>query len=204
MSIYPPPEEFQDHRPILRPNLISQRYENTHVYLDTHFRLLREDYVAPLRDAVQQLVWLKTEKGMTDEALKGKRYDDVLVYFDAKLVGIECTHIGLAHTVQFDIQPLKVSLWIDVSAAHNLKKNPVLIFFFDFQQSVRWQNSKRLLYGSLVCLSCDNFQSLLFATVSEREPKDIIKGRIQVVFTEESRLNLPESQVRQPMKTPAV
>ncbi|XP_041800203.1 NFX1-type zinc finger-containing protein 1 isoform X2 [Chelmon rostratus] len=168
IPIYPTPEEFhQDHRPFLRPNLTSQRYTNTHLYLDTHFRLLREDFVRPLREGIQQLLWNQMDVGRGDSPLKKKRFDDIRVYFDTRLVVPKCTHTGLAYVVQFDIQPL---------------------------QFVRWQNSKRLIYGSLVCLSCDNFESFLFATVTDRDPKDLQKGQVQITFTEESRFKLAGMQ----------
>ncbi|XP_034726304.1 NFX1-type zinc finger-containing protein 1 isoform X2 [Etheostoma cragini] len=164
ISIYPTPEEFhQEHRPFLRPNLTSQRYTNTHVYLDTHFRLLREDFVRPLREGIQQLLRDKMDKGRRDNSLKTKRFDDIRVYLDTKVVVPRCTSSGLAYIVQFDIKPLKF---------------------------VIWQNSKRLIYGSLVCLSCDNFESFLFATVSDRDPQQLRKGQVQIAFTEESRLKL--------------
>lgn len=57
-------------------------------------------------------------------------------------------------------------------------------------QFVRWQNSKRLIFGSLVCLSCDHFQSFLFATVSDRDPNELERGQVQITFTEESRHKL--------------
>lgn len=60
---------------------------------------------------------------------------------------------------------------------------------------MRWQNSKRLIYGSLVCLSCDLFESFLFATVSNREPKELEKGRVEVIFTEESISQLATVEV---------
>ncbi|XP_040014742.1 NFX1-type zinc finger-containing protein 1 [Xiphias gladius] len=168
IPIFPTPEEFQqDHRPFLRPNLTSQRYTNTHLYLDTHFRLLREDFVRPLREGIQQLLRNQMDIGRTDNPLRKKRFDDILVYFDTQLVVPKCTQTGLAYIVQFDIQPLKF---------------------------VHWQNSKRLLYGSLVCLSCDNFESFLFATVSDRDPKDLQKGQVQITFTEESRFKLASIQ----------
>lgn len=111
IPIYPTPEEFHhDYRPFLRPNLITQRYTNTHLYLDTHFRLLREDFVRPLREGVQQLLYNQMDMGRTDNPLKKKRFDDIRIYFDTQLVAPKCTHTGLAYLVQFDIQPLKVSL----------------------------------------------------------------------------------------------
>ncbi|XP_063766744.1 NFX1-type zinc finger-containing protein 1 isoform X2 [Eleginops maclovinus] len=161
ISIYPTPEEFrQEQKPFLRPNLTSQRYASTHLYLDTHFRLLREDFVRPLREGVQHLLRSKMEKG---DPLKTKRFDDIRIYFDTKLLVPKCTTTGIAFIVQFNIQPLKF---------------------------VRWENSKRLIYGSLVCLSCDDFESFLYATVSDRDPKELAKGKVQIAFTAESRLKL--------------
>ncbi|XP_047203702.1 NFX1-type zinc finger-containing protein 1 isoform X1 [Girardinichthys multiradiatus] len=171
IPLYPTPEEFQqNHRPFLRPNLTSQRYTNTHLYLDTHFRLLREDFVRPLREGIQQLLQNEMDRGRNDNPMKMKRFDDIRVYSDTHLVVPKCTQTGLAYIVQFDVQPLKF---------------------------VRWQNSKRLLFGSLVCLSYDNFESFLFATVSDREPKDLEKGLVQITFTEESRIKLARIQTDQ-------
>ncbi|KAK2915291.1 NFX1-type zinc finger-containing protein 1 [Channa argus] len=164
IPIYPTPEEFQqDHRPFLRPNLTSRRYTNTQLYLDTHFRLLREDFVRPLREGIQQLLHDQKNMGRNEKPLKTRRFDDIRIYFDSRIMVPKCTQTGLAYTVQFDTEPLKF---------------------------VRWQNSKRLLYGSLVCLSCDYFETFLYATVSDRDPKNLQKGQVQISFTEESRLKL--------------
>ena len=46
----------------------------------------------------------------------------------------------------------------------------------------RWAQSKRLLFGSLLCLSKDNFETMLFATVADRDPKEMAKGRIHIKF----------------------
>ncbi|XP_074552411.1 NFX1-type zinc finger-containing protein 1 [Halichoeres trimaculatus] len=168
IPIYPTYEELHnDERPFLRPNLTSKRYTNTHVYLDTHFRLLREDFVRPLREGIQNILWNQKDMGRSEDVLKKKHFDDIRVYFDTKLVVPKCTHSGLAYVVQFDVTPLKF---------------------------VRWENTKRLIFGSLVCLSSDNFETFLFATVSDREPKDLSKGYVQIAFTEESRFKLSTLQ----------
>uniref|UniRef100_UPI0037E7DECA NFX1-type zinc finger-containing protein 1 n=1 Tax=Semicossyphus pulcher TaxID=241346 RepID=UPI0037E7DECA len=164
IPIYPTLEELhKDERPFLRPNLTSQRYTNTHLYLDTHFRLLREDFVRPLREGIQQLLWNQRNMGRSEETLKKKQFDDIRVYFDTQLVNPKCTNTGLSHVVRFDVKPLKF---------------------------VRWENTKRLIFGSLVCLSCDNFDTFLYATVSDRDPKDLRKGLLQISFTENSRYKL--------------
>lgn len=124
IPIYPTLEEFhQDHRPFLRPNLTSQRYTNTHIYLDTHFRLLREDFVRPLREGVQQLL-----RNRMDTPLKAKHVDDIRVYFDTKLVVPKCTSTGLAYIVQFNIQPLQVSLWMFVTFRFLYAKTIIKIY----------------------------------------------------------------------------
>ncbi len=41
-------------------------------------------------------------------------------------------------------------------------------------RNVKWEVSKRLIYGSLVCFSTDHFQhDLIFATVANRDPKKL-------------------------------
>ncbi|XP_068170628.1 NFX1-type zinc finger-containing protein 1 isoform X2 [Antennarius striatus] len=162
-------ELHQEEQPPLRPILTSECYTNTHLYLDTNFRLLREDFVQPLRNGIRQLRLYQTTTGKSDGTLE-KHFDDVRVYYDTKLLVPQCTHVGVAYIVQFDIQPLRF---------------------------VRWGDSKRLIYGSLVLLSCDNFKSILFATVSNREVKNLRKGQIEIVFTEESILKLAEYQMDQ-------
>uniref|UniRef100_A0A3B4AZB3 RZ-type domain-containing protein n=1 Tax=Periophthalmus magnuspinnatus TaxID=409849 RepID=A0A3B4AZB3_9GOBI len=169
IPIYPTPEELRhEERPYLRPNLTSQRYPNTHLYLDTHFRLLREDFVRPLRVGIQELLWTQMEN--PGHQVKGKGLDDIRMYRDTKVIAPKCTINGLAYVIQFNVEPFKF---------------------------VRWQNSKRLIFGSLVCLSCDNFESFLFATVSHRDPEDLQEGRVQITFTEESRHRLARIQENQ-------
>ncbi|XP_048877737.1 NFX1-type zinc finger-containing protein 1 [Brienomyrus brachyistius] len=169
MPIYPTPEEIhQNEKPFLRPNITSQAYASSEIYLDTHFRLLREDFVRPLREGIKQLLEFYQEQDQGQVHMRGRRFNDIRIYFDTRLVVPLCTPSGIAYKVQFDASPLTF---------------------------VRWQNSKRLLYGSLVCLSHDNFETLLFATVSDRVPEDLQKGLVQLSFSQDSRMVLAEVQV---------
>ncbi|KAK7877831.1 hypothetical protein WMY93_031503 [Mugilogobius chulae] len=91
IPIYPTPEELRhEDRPYLRPNITSQRYPNTHLYLDTHFRLLREDFL------------LLTQRNTA------KRLDDIRIYHDTKVIAPKCTNNGLAYVVQFNVEPLRL------------------------------------------------------------------------------------------------
>ena len=47
---------------------------------------------------------------------------------------------------------------------------------FKTPHKIKWNRSKKLQYGSLVCLSTDNFQTVLYATIVERDAEDLNKG----------------------------
>ncbi|XP_075033777.1 NFX1-type zinc finger-containing protein 1 [Mixophyes fleayi] len=156
MSVYPNHDEIHlNESPFLRPNTQMHKYESTGLYLDTHFRLLREDFVRPLKNGIQDILQL-----YDDKRFRKMKFDDIRIYFDTRVLTPMCTSSGIIYKVQFDITPLKM---------------------------IRWQNSKRLLYGSLVCLSKDNFETFLFATVSNRDEKELEQGEVQLQFSEQSR-----------------
>lgn len=157
VTIYPTYNEIhKNDRPFLRPNMLCGSYDSTSIYLDTHFRLLREDFVRPLREGIMELL-----ESYEDQGLRKRRFDDIRIYFDTRIITPMCSYSGIVYKVQFDTQPLKF---------------------------VRWQNSKRLIYGSLVCMSKDNFETFLFATVSNRELEDLQHGIVQLRFEKSQEL----------------
>ncbi|XP_074776511.1 NFX1-type zinc finger-containing protein 1 [Athene noctua] len=163
MTIYPTYNEVHhDEKPFLRPNIVSGRYESTGIYLDTHFRLLREDFIRPLREGILELL-----QSFEDKGLRKKKFNDIRIYFDTRIITPLCSPTGIVYKVQFDIKPLKF---------------------------VRWQNSKRLLYGSLICMSKDHFETCLFATVSNRDSADLSHGIVQLCFNAQSQALLAEVQ----------
>ncbi|XP_032931022.1 NFX1-type zinc finger-containing protein 1 isoform X2 [Catharus ustulatus] len=156
MSIYPTYDEIHGkEKPFLRPNFVFGRYESTSIYLDTHFRLLREDFVRPLREGIMEVL-----QSLQDRNLRKKKFDDVRIYFDARIIAPRCTLTGISYKVEFDTKPLRF---------------------------VQWNNSKRLLYGSLVCMSQDHFETFLFATVSNRNADELVRGIVELCFDEESQ-----------------
>ncbi|NWU03076.1 ZNFX1 protein, partial [Urocynchramus pylzowi] len=156
MSIYPTYDEIHgNEKPFLRPNFVFGKYESTGIYLDTHFRLLREDFVRPLREGIMEVL-----QNLQDRNLTKKKFDDIRIYFDARFIAPCCTPTGIAYKVQFDTKPLRF---------------------------VQWQNSKRLLYGSLVCLSQDHFETFFFATVSSRNAAELVNGIVELCFDAENQ-----------------
>ncbi len=53
---------------------------------------------------------------------------------------------------------------------------------FKIKQNISWQYSKKLTYGSLLCLSHNNFATIFFATVSERDLDELKEQRIVVTL----------------------
>ncbi|NXK32780.1 ZNFX1 protein, partial [Piprites chloris] len=163
IAIYPTHNEVHgNEKPFLRPNIVSGRYESTDIYLDTHFRLLREDFVRPLREGILELL-----QSFEDRGLRRKKFNDIRIYFDARIIAPRCASTGIVYKVQFDIKPLKF---------------------------VQWQNSKRLIYGSLLCMSKDHFETFLFATVSNRDAAELANGIVELCFDAQSQALLAEVQ----------
>ncbi|XP_064640121.1 NFX1-type zinc finger-containing protein 1-like [Lineus longissimus] len=135
----------------LRRNKARGQYLNVDHYLDVQFRLLREDFVRPLRDGLKEY-----RQHYIDMEDRKARLQNVRVYTNIHIIRPVCTNNGLTYRIRLDTKLLK---------------------------NVKWKFSKRLIFGSLVCLSRDNFQTLLFATVTDRKPEDLEKvGELEIKF----------------------
>ena len=122
-------------------NKVTGQYTSTAEYLTLQFRLLREDFIHPLRCALHKL----QEVNEDEDCHEVKVYENVR--FDS---GITCLPgVGTAFKVSFKIPG---------------------------QEKVKWDRSKRLTYGSLLCLSDDNFNTVIFATVAERNAEELKDG----------------------------
>ena len=156
-----PPNDFRDipvcptskeirtqERPFLRKNITKGRYDDAEHYLDVQFRLLREDFLEPLREGIPEIV---------QNVPRRQRKQLMRNYPGARIVDKTLRPSGITYKVQFDTSK------------------------FDTR---KWAHSKRLIYGSFLCLSKDNFETMLFATVCDREPFELVKGRIDIRFIE--------------------
>lgn len=125
---------LSDEKIFLRKNLVDQgaTYTDADHYLDVHFRLLREDFLRPLRDGIKSYLLKSNEKN-----------SDVRIYENV-----------------FSLGP---------------KINPKTGIIFGLQLDktkfgrIQWKNSRRLIYGSLIALTSDCFQTCTIMTVEERE-----------------------------------
>eukprot|EP00933_Yihiella_yeosuensis_P067560 TRINITY_DN7244_c3_g1_i1.p1 TRINITY_DN7244_c3_g1~~TRINITY_DN7244_c3_g1_i1.p1 ORF type:complete len:1591 (+),score=386.94 TRINITY_DN7244_c3_g1_i1:108-4880(+) len=115
-------------------------YDKCEDYIQTHFMLLREDYIEPLRAGIKLF-------------MQGRHSPkDLHVYTGVKVVGVLSTWEGLVYRIELP--------------KHQIRR-------------VNWEKSKQLMYGSLLALSDDNFDSLIWATVWRRD-LDLIANKAQL------------------------
>ena len=144
--VLPPPEQLHQDMLTLRENVICGAFPDASVYLTIQFQLLQEDFLKPLRDALRDVNPLRT--GLQGIGEEDDESQRVMVYRDVRFdKGRTFTFSGIAYRISF--------------------KTP---------RKIKWNRSKKLQYGSLVCLSINNFQTLLYATIVEREIEDLNNG----------------------------
>ena len=146
LSILPEREEIYQYakKPFLRANIVQGEYRDWDHYLDVQFRLLREDFVGPLREGISNHLEKPVTKGT-----------EVYVYHGVMIGDPVCLSSEVGFFLFFDVSRLK---------------------------GVNWENTKRLINGSLLCLSNDGFENILFVTVAERKATDLRKGKVIVKF----------------------
>lgn len=123
----------------LRPNLVGTVYPDRKSYLDTQFRLLREDFFNPLRQALSKE--LNPAKEKTESSSSG-------IYIYEEVTFLKGGLINAAPRM-----PERSSGWRFFKV--QFKKQP----------GVDWKKSRRLIPGSLLFLS-DGGSELLTATVA--------------------------------------
>ncbi|PFX21266.1 NFX1-type zinc finger-containing protein 1-like [Stylophora pistillata] len=158
MSVIPQVVDLEPHnKPFLRKNVVGGNYLDQEHYLDVQFRLLREDFILPLRNGIKQLKKDRSPAGASNVS-HSKRARDVPVYRNVTILYPVCSGKGMVYRIRFD------SFHRDV-------------------RHVKWEKKSKLFkFGSLLCLSADEFRTLLFATVENRDSRDLCVGELEVRF----------------------
>ncbi|XP_067670298.1 NFX1-type zinc finger-containing protein 1-like [Haliotis asinina] len=147
LSILPSTSDIYGKEEIfLRKNKTIGGYKNLDHYLDVQFRLLKEDFVGPLRDGIGAVA------GNT-KLKQGQRINDVRAYHGVQICSKVYSASGILHRLHFDVNGL---------------------------QEMVWEDSKNLIYGSLVCLLPDNFETFILATITDRDSKLLRSGIVDV------------------------
>lgn len=160
LSVYPTSMEvLSEERSFIRENKIDRGYQDVEEYLDIQFRLLREDFVGPLRQGIGE--YLKQRSGEH----KRKKIHTVKVYPKIQFIGAQNVKDQVGIRVQFELDTRKLAKKFD-----------------------KLENSKRFMYGALVCFTRDNFGTLIFGKIIDRDVKLLEKGMIAVGFDNEDRI----------------
>ncbi|XP_030831564.1 NFX1-type zinc finger-containing protein 1-like [Strongylocentrotus purpuratus] len=125
-------------------------YADADHYLDVQFRLLKEDFIFPLRNGISE--YLTFKKANPDRKAK---VQDVRIYEEVLYDGSVRDFSGISHYMAFKMLP-----------------------------HVRWHSTKRLIYGSLLILSTDDFKSYIFATVAKQDVEDLEKGMVAIALVD--------------------
>lgn len=133
----------------LRPLKTKDGYVNGEEYLDTHYRLIREDLLAPLRERIAEI--------------KAERYYEGLDLFrGVQILYPLCSYRGITYKVSFDNERFR---------------------------GFPWEYSKKLIFGSLLCFTRDNFETVIFGTVADRTPRGLNQGYLDVRFPDNRELH---------------
>ena len=157
LSVFPHAADFSvTYQPFLRVNVVGRRYRDLEHYLDVQFRLVRADFILPLREGIHQL---RKDYGALGRSgtHDSKEKKDVYFYRDVTVLYPVCSAKGMVYRIRFDV-------------------------FHHSVVNIPWEKCKRLKFGSLLCLSADDFYTPLFATVEGRDPKELRSGELDVRF----------------------
>lgn len=148
------PEVKGQIQPFLRKNIIDGEYSDKEHYLDTQFRLLREDFVGPLREGIVDYTTISNS-----EHPEVRRRKTILKIFNS--VQVFTPFVG------------------DYGLCYKMK-----ITLPARMRTTDLKAGKKLLFGSLICLSVDDFNSISFATVVNND--ELEKGILSVQFCDQS------------------
>ncbi|XP_059169633.1 NFX1-type zinc finger-containing protein 1-like [Physella acuta] len=149
VKVVPALSDFKENGAIfIRPSKSKGVYDDVSQYLDIQFRLMREDFLIPLRQGISELRKHGTNRHWKTGDLNLRLYRNV------RIDGWELDRHILIH-------------WISFDTAQTIRVN--------------WKGSKRLINGSVVCLSSDNFKTMIFAIVDLRDKNDRENGLVSVV-----------------------
>lgn len=159
-EIYPTLAELLNDKPVtVQPNLIKGRYEGVAEYLDVHLSLLREDFIAPLREGIAQF---RTESGL------GVQQSNSNVRFYPK---VRILTRQKQNARQQKGEYLMVDL--DPDSRQRSEADPVL------PTDSFTVHVKKLMYGSLLLFTSGaGFDDLIVAVISNREAEMLSQGYV--------------------------
>lgn len=172
LTVYPTAIDLEFGQPFLRPNILKGTYQNIEHYLDVQFRLLREDFIAPLREGITL-------------------YKDMINNTQTNQCKKKINNVRIYHDVEFQ----KKGEFI-----HD-KNGYVIKFNKSNKLKINWEMTKRFMYGSLLLLTVNEFRTFYLGIVIERKIELLKEGKLIVELLEGAKpiyntiLTMAESEV---------
>ncbi|XP_067871920.1 NFX1-type zinc finger-containing protein 1-like [Heterodontus francisci] len=108
ISIFPRSKDMiSPANPTVLPNKIKGPYESNFVYLDTHFRLVREDFVKPLREGISNCL---APRSHFVEA--SRQTSELRIYRKVQVLHPVCQWEGVTYKVQFNAHKFRRGVWL--------------------------------------------------------------------------------------------
>lgn len=146
---------------LLNPNIVKGQYRDVAHYLGVHLALLREDFLSPLRDGVQQIMSTFAEDEEATSNFNVNVYPGVKIEIKEKDVPNRPGMTSECIVVDLEAKKREENSEIELGRYGNHKY------------------AKRLMYGSLVCLTTSNqFEDLIVAIVSHRDNDLLNQGYV--------------------------
>lgn len=163
LSLYPTVEDLtRNNLGFVRPNKLKGAYIDVEHYLDVQFRLLREDFIDPLRKGLKKYAQAKLNHE-SGKRMKNK-YESVRLYQKVKFEFCELTGTNqVGYVLNFDVDQKMTK--------------------------IKWEYCKRFMYGSLLLFTNNNFETFFCGTVLDRNMEKLTSGKISVALTSDIQVH---------------
>ncbi|XP_060843722.1 NFX1-type zinc finger-containing protein 1-like [Rhopalosiphum padi] len=172
LTVYPTAIDLEYGEPFLRPNISKGAYQNVEHYLDVQFRLLREDFIAPLREGIHFYKELINDQRQPQ---RRKKINNIRIYRDVEFQKKgEFVRDKYGYSINFDIKK---------------------------KLKINWEMAKRFMYGSLLLFTVNDFKTFFLGIVLERKIELLKQGKLIVELLENAKplfntsLTMVESEV---------
>ncbi|XP_053682990.1 NFX1-type zinc finger-containing protein 1 [Sabethes cyaneus] len=162
LNIYPNLKELKGPGSDPKPNITSGKFPSVEHYLEVHLSLLKEDFMIPLREGIKEFIVHSERTPSLEEPYCG---DSIRVHYCVKLLLPSSVNrrSGKEELVIVDLDPNE-----RLPGGKSLR-----------YQKQSFQNSKRLMHGSMVCFtSSHRFEDLIVAIISHRDSEQLANGFI--------------------------
>lgn len=193
-DIYPTKEELltENAENYVQPNVVKGKFNSIEHYLGVQLSLLREDFIAPLRDGIRQVIETSTNNENAEKSANNFQSN-----FNVRVYPV--VRIMIKGKERFEKSNFKSEhLLVDLEA--KTRNNPASLQLDGLSLFTTGKYAKKLMFGSLLCFSTSvKFNDLIVAVVSNRDVDMLNMGYVSILLRHPlifSKLLLSHAQVQ--------